>query len=154
MKRLIFYCCGIFIFCGCSTVVLPNYIPDNHPYTYKIYAGFDEVRDAAFASLSGFGWVIDGEVDPAIYERSAALTSGPVKQTLILTKPRIKKTSVGLQSEQVNILLRTLRDSAIEVEFRFVKVTSIPFKKFYSYQEEQSIRKIFEDIQKRINSSS
>ncbi len=151
MKKIFPLVLVISFILGCSSSIPPSYVPDEHPYQYKVYGGFSQVVDAAIASLNSFGWVVEKQVDPSIYERTAFVESDTVKQTLIFAKPKKRMLSLGKENDRVNIVLRTVQDSSIEIEIRYMSVTSIPFKKFYNYQNDKIAQKLFKDIEQRIN---
>lgn len=132
---------------GCASVVIPNYIQDVNPYKKKFYGKFDEVLGATTKTLEDFGWIISNTADPAVFERNRKLEDSADQQTLILTEMRQTAFFVGSRYGRINVYLRTSSDNAVEIELRYVTVTSFPFKNFKNYKNDGVADRIFKHIE-------
>ena len=142
---LLILCCG-----GCASFDIPKYIPDNHPYKKKFYASFDEVLRVTKRTLQDNGWKIESTSDPSIYERTKMVGSKPGRQIVIFTKIRQTSLVVGTSYARVNAFLWTGSDSSIELELRYVTVSSTPLKTFYNYRKDNVIESLLKQIEKRL----
>ena len=140
-----------FLLVGCSAINVPNYIQDEYPYKQKFFAGYDEVLASVRDSLSDLNWVISKESDPTVYERSKVLDMESAQQILLFTQPRRSKVSLGTSYTMINIYVETGSESSTDVEVRFASITPTPVKSFYDYRNDNLIRKLFEHIQKNLD---
>ena len=135
---------------GCVSIDIPKYIPDNHPYKKKFYASFDEVSKVTRGTLQDNGWKIESTSDPAIYERTKLVGNKPGRQIVIFTKIRQTSLVIGTKYARINAFLWTGSDSSIELELRYITVSSIPLKTFYNYRKDSAIESLLKQIEKRL----
>lgn len=134
--------------CGCANIVIPNYIRDNNPYKKIYYASFKEVRKAIVKSLEESGWGIEAESEPALFEREWDRENGV--QTLIFTETRQRSFFVGSGYDRMNVYINEVTGNEIEVEVRYVKVTSVTFKSFYKYQNDHVVNRLLSKIEENL----
>lgn len=142
----------LFCLVGCSSVNIPNYIPDKHPYKKTFYGEYSEVLKAAEQTLKEYGWEITGRADPNVFERTA---SGDKigEQTLLFTRIRETSLVVGSRYARLNAYIRSGDDHSCEVEIRYVTVSSTTVKNFYNYRKDNLIEKMFNRIEELISKS-
>src|SRR6185295_4495749 len=144
MKRFLLPClCLILSLTGCSTIVLPRYIPDKDPSRKNFHAQYTEVVEATKKAFKDLGWEVAEEADPALYERAWQLRDPSVKQTLLMSNYRKSNFLIVSKSTAINAYVRSGAD-ATELELRFLKVSTYPFKSFYKYRNNKLLNKLFE----------
>lgn len=136
---------------GCASVTIPNYIQDKSPYKQTYYAPFNIVQESAIKALEDFGWAIEKESDPALFERRRDIGNSNQEQTLLFTKIRQFSFFIGSRYTRLNLYLRVTADKATEVEIRYLKVTSVLFKNFYRYRSDHYVDRIFKRIEEGLN---
>ena len=142
---------SLFLSCtGCASVTIPNYIQDKNPYKQVFYASFDKTRETVVKTLEDSGWVIEKEAKPALFERERDLESDN-KQTLIFTKVRQISFFLGSRYTRINAYVHEMANSEIEVEIRYIVVTSMVFKSFYGYKKDQAVERIFNKIEENLH---
>jgi len=90
-------------------------------------------------------------LDPAIFERERESQDSSRQQTLIFTDIHQFPFFVGSRYTRLNVFLLITADKATEVEIRYVKVTSIPFKTFTNFKNDRLTARIFKRIEKNLN---
>lgn len=139
--------------CGCVTVDVPNYIKDNKPYKESFYTGFDEALNAVTQTIEKFGWIISGTSDPSVFERRAALAGQDLRQMLLFTDIRETKFFLGTRYARMNIYVREKEKNTVDVEIRYVTITSLPFKSFSDYKHDATVARIMKQIRLALNQS-
>ena len=126
MKKLL----GVFFLItliGCTSIRIPNYIYDKYPYKRTLYVDFDKARAATLETLSEFGWTIEKESEPGLYEYERTPGDGG-KQTLLFTQIRDTSFFVGSRHARLNAYLHAAGTNETELEIRYLTVTSVLFK--------------------------
>lgn len=136
---------------GCASVIIPNYIHDKFPYKQTYYASFNKVYESAVKALEDFGWAVEKESDPALFERERDIGDNNQEQTLLFTEIHQFSFFIGSRYTRLNLYLRVTADKATEVEIRYLKVTSVLFKNFYNYRSDHSADRIFRRIEEGLN---
>lgn len=149
MRRFI-PCILACFFVGCASANIPKYIKDTHPYERTFYTSFDRVVEVVEQGLNNFGWTIDEKVDPDVYERTAEVSTNSREKILIFTERRQSFAGLGFKNQRINVYIRTLADASVEVEVRYLKATSIPFKTFYSYRQDKSAQNFLNWVEKKL----
>lgn len=147
MGRLFFLCCFII---GCSSVTIPHYIKDDNPYKKTVYSSYDQVYEAMQDVLNDFGWSIANKVNPQDYEQDKTLDNVDGQQVLIFTQPRQNKLTLGFQDMRVNVYLREGKGNSTEVEVRYQASTTLRFKHFYDYKNDDLIDRMFQSLEERL----
>jgi len=151
MKRFFLPClCLIFTLTGCSTIILPRYIPDKNPTQKKLYADYDRVVAATKAAFKDLGWEVAEEADPAVYERAWQLRDKNVKQILLMSDYHKSNFLIVSKNTAINAYIRAGAD-ATELELRYLRVSTYPFKSFYKYRNNKLINALFQRIDKNLN---
>ena len=140
----------ILVLSGCASIEVPNYIQDKNPYKQKYYADFEKVLKITVQTLDDFGWKVGETTKPSIYERTE-MDQRENKQVLLFTRTRETSFFLGSRFAKMNVYVRSGDENVSEVEIRVITVNSIGFKKFTSYKKDSAIKRIFEDIQRRLN---
>jgi len=136
---------------GCTSITIPNYIPDKHTNLQTFYASFDQVYAATIKALNGSGWTVESETDPAIFEREREIPDSSRQQTLIFTDIRQLSFFVGSRYAKLNVFLQVTADKATEVEIRYLRVTSLPFKTLNNYKNDRLTNRLFKRIEKELD---
>jgi len=131
---------------GCSTVDIPNYIKDDHPYNKIFYADYDTIVASTLESLNAAGWKVSKKTDPVIYEGSRVLDDPMGKQVLIFTNLRQNALILATRYRRINVYIRTVNKNATEVEIRYVTITSTSLKNFTSYKKDRAVERLFQKI--------
>ena len=131
---------------GCSTVVIPNYLPDKKPYGMIFYSDYDVTLKAITESLKALGWSIEQTTNPIIYEQSSMGTEDQ-KQVLVITEVRQTPMFLGTRYARINVFLRS-KDNVSNIEIRYLTVTTLPFKILRSYNNNSAVERIFTRIGK------
>ena len=147
--RRFFLITMVLMLSGCASVSIPNYIYDEHPYKRTVYAPFDKARDATAQTFEEFGWMVEKESNPSLFEREKVGEEGK-RQTLILTEVRQSYFFLGSRYSRVNAYLREIADKETEIEIRYLRVTSILFKSFYHYTNDKMVERIFNHIEQKL----
>ena len=134
---------------GCASIPIPNYIPDNNPYKKQFYGKFEDVLNATAKTLEEYGWNITETSDPAVYERKS-VDEAQRKQIVLFTQLRETPMFLGTRYLRINAFVRSAADNSVEVELRYVTVTSVPLKTFYSYHKESLIKKMLKSIEQKL----
>ncbi len=137
-------------FSGCASVSIPNYIHDKHPKLQTFYVSFDLVHAATLKALDDLGWTVENESDPALFERGRESKDSNRQQTLIFTNIRQFLFFVGSKYDRLNVLLHVTAEKATEVEIRYLKVTSLPFKTFNNYKNDRLVKRLFKCIEENL----
>ena len=145
MKKL--FILAIIFLVGCTSVSIPNYIPDSHPYKKTFYGDFGKVLTATEETIKAYGWNITGRADPSVFERNNGDDSHLTKQVLLFTKIRETSLVVGSRYARLNAYVRSAGDNTCEVEFRYVTVSSTSVKNFYNYRKDHMIDRMFKRIE-------
>ena len=136
---------------GCANVHIPDYISDENPYRRIFYADFSSTLAATAQSLESLGWPISKTAEPSIFERSRLTEEGNRQQTLLFTEIRQTPLFLGTRYARVNAYLRAVTDHTTEVELRYLTVTSVPLKSFYNYRKDHFIKRVFQEIERRLS---
>lgn len=131
---------------GCSTAVIPNYLPENKPYTQRFQAGYDRTLGAVEETLADLGWQIEQTLDPLVYEQDRERTPDQ-KDVLIITGVRQTPLFIGTRYAKMNVYIRSGQDVS-EVEVRYITVTSLLLRNFTSYSNNSAARRVLEHIKK------
>ena len=140
----------VFGFLGCATIDIPSYIKDEYPYEKTYYSDFTKVLHAVTQTLEKSGWKISGTSDPQVYERSRAYQDSEMPQIILFTEIQQRSLFVGTKYMRLNVQLRKNQENATDVEIRYLKVTSILFKNFTSYQNDMFINQLLKRIEDNI----
>ncbi len=132
---------------GCTSVNIPNYIPDKYPYKKTLYGDYGKVVRATEKTLGEFGWTITSRNDPSIFERTNAEDQHRNNQILIFTKVRATSLVVGTRYARLNAYVRSADDKTCEVELRYVTISSTSVKNFYNYRKDHLIERMFKRIE-------
>ena len=147
--------CSIFVLVlalsGCTSVTIPNYIQDKSPYKKIYYASFDRVYASSVKVLEELGWKIEKESDPALFERGRVAGDKTQEQKLLFTEIRQFSFFLGSKYTRLNLYLKVNPDKAVEVEIRYLKVTSVLFKNIYNYKSDRFVDRIFKRIAEELN---
>lgn len=127
---------------GCASVMIPNYIHDEHPYSKKLYADFDKVLEATQQALKESGWEVAKTTDPSIFERNKTPVDPHSRGALLFTEIRQTSLFLGSRYARMNIYLSAGPDNTTDVEVRYLTVTSVPFKSFYNYRNDRFVQKL------------
>jgi len=130
--------------------VLPKYISDRYPYKEKFYTDFYRVVDATKQALEDLRWQVAETADPAIYERAWQVDDPVIKQVLIFTEYREAFFIFGSRNSVINAYLRSGPDGAVDVQLRFLRVSTMPYKSFYKYRNDKLIEKLINQIEKNL----
>lgn len=131
---------------GCATVTIPNYIQDKNSYKRTFYADFDKVRQAVVQTLEEFGWMVEKESDPSVFEQGRGSQASD-QQTLIFTRIRQTSVFVATRYSRLNVYIQAAEENnANEVEIRFLTVTSVSFKDFNNYKHDKAVERIYKHI--------
>ncbi|MCA9407080.1 MAG: hypothetical protein H6755_04840 [Candidatus Omnitrophica bacterium] len=139
-----------FVFTGCATITVPKYIKDSHPYKEVFYYRFNEVQEKARVALSEIGWSIESTADPTVFERNKLLNETEGEQILIFSKVRQGWFILGKKYSRVNVYLRAGKNNTAEVELRYIRMTSVPFKIFEKFENDRFAKKLFSLIDKKL----
>jgi len=151
MKRFVFPCfCLLLSLTGCSTLILPRYIPDKNPTTRNFYADYDAVVAATREAFKKFGWEVAQEADPAVFERAWQLKSKDVKQVLLMSNYRKSNYLIVSKHSALNAYIRSGKD-ATELDLRYLKVSTFPFKSFYKYRNKKLINRLLKQIEANLH---
>ncbi|MCR4337471.1 MAG: hypothetical protein NUV91_06670 [Candidatus Omnitrophica bacterium] len=150
MKRLsVFF---ILFFIGCASSQIPIYLQDKKPYSRRFFVAYDQALAGTKESLEDLGWKIQDQVAPSVYEQDRG-TDLYEKEILLLTEIRETHMVVGTRYARLNIFIRS-RDRVSEIEIRYLTVSSLPGKDFKSYQNDSTVDRIFERIEKALDTTS
>ena len=141
----------LFTISGCASINIPNYIQDKFPYKQTYYAPFSTVHENAVKTLEDLGWTIEKESDPALFERARDIDNNGREQTLVFTEIRQFSFFIGSRYTRLNLYLRGTADQATEVEIRYLGVTSMVFKNFYSYKNDSAVDRIFKRMEEGLH---
>jgi hypothetical protein len=134
---------------GCATVLLPSYVPDKNPYKRKFYADYPIVLEAVKKALASSGWTVTEEADPGVYERRWAVADPGIRHVLLFTDYR-ESFGIGAKSMVLNAYVRAAPDAAVEIELRYLKVSTVSYKSFYDYKNDKLIEQIFREVEKNL----
>ncbi|MDO8581163.1 MAG: hypothetical protein Q7S13_06760 [Candidatus Omnitrophota bacterium] len=137
---------------GCTTVTVPGYIQDQYPYKRNVYGEFDQVLKATVKAFEAYGWQITNSSDPALYEQGKEMAQGAGQQVLLFTDMREHNFFIGTNYYRLNAYVRSLSNGEAEVELRYFKMTSLPFKNFSHYRHDKLVGRILTRIEKELNS--
>ncbi len=138
------------MFSGCASVTVPQYIADKYSYKQKFYAEYDDVFKAVIKTSEEFGWTVTNTVDPAIYERSLATKTKEDLQALFFVD--VKKPSSFLRRgyARANIFLRAGAGNVVELEVRYLKVSTVYVKTTFKYRNDKLINRFMKDVEGKI----
>lgn len=135
---------------SCSTVNVPPYIQDKHPYTKTLQSNYNKVLLTTKKILAQEKWTITKEADPTVYEKGKELDVSNAKQTLIFART-VEKSLVGTgKYAQLNVYLRTVDEINTEIEIRYLVVNSALVKEFYDYRNDKLINNLIEKINQQL----
>lgn len=135
---------------GCTTVNIPNYIKDDHPYTHLVYADFNAAIEATTQALADSGWVVIDQSDPTVFEHSSIQHEGG-RETLLFTDIKERSFFLGTRYSRINVYLRsTSQPNETELELRFIAISSLTFAEMKKYKNPRAAAKIIEDIEKHL----
>lgn len=149
MKKYFLFSLLVFLI-GCASIDIPNYIKDENPYRKNFNASYDDVLEATKQALTDSGWEITKSSDPAIYDQSLVLKKEG-KQVLIFTDVRELGLVVGTRYARINTYVQSIQDDVTEVEIRYITANSVGFKTFYNYTHDQSVKRLFYLIERKLN---
>ena len=129
---------------GCSSVQIPQYIPDEAPYKKTFYAPYDNVMSATKKALDRLGWTISQVTNPAIYEANKDFENFS-KQALIFTEIKQYSRIFFTKYVKINVYLIS-QNEGTDIEVRYMKINSYPFKSFKSYKNASLAKKLFQRI--------
>lgn len=149
MKRFT-YILLLTTFTGCSTVNVPPYIQDKHPYVKTLVSNYNKTLLVTKKVLEIEGWKIVKEADPTVYEKGRELDVPGAKQTLIFAQT-FKKSWVGTgKFAQINVYLRTIDELNTEIEIRYLVVNNAFVTNFYGYRNDKLIDAFIEKINQQL----
>lgn len=132
---------------GCTTVTIPQYIQDEHPYPRKFYADFDKVLGAVAQALEDSGWQISKKADPATFEQNKSPGGEDIRQILIFTEVRQTSLILATRYARMNIYLRAADPQTTDAEVRYLTVTSTFFHGFHHYRNNRFIERLFTRVE-------
>lgn len=129
---------------GCTSLQIPAYVPDKHPYTQRFYGNHQEVVEAAKKSLHDIGWQVEGTADPLTYEQARLPEAGSDN---ILLFSQVRQTPMFLWTtyRRVNVAINS-KDKVSDVEVRYTKINLFPFKQFKSFRNDKLAKRIFQRL--------
>jgi len=140
-----------FIFTGCTSITVPEYIQDKNPYKHKFYASFDNVLEASVQVLEESGWKVAKESDPAVFERSQSGIDSN-QSILLFSKVRQNALFLGTRYARINVYLRSSENQDItEVEIRYITINSTLLKTFENYNHDHAVSRLFSKIEGRLS---
>jgi hypothetical protein len=125
------------------SVNVQNYIQDKHPYKKKVYASFDETLKVAEQTLEEFGWKLLEKTDPQVFERYTEFDTGSGAQSLLFVQLK--------GGAKFNVFIRQADKGAVDVEVRFLKASSLFFKKFYQYHNDKLANRYLKRLEERLD---
>ena len=140
----------ILTFTGCATISVPKYVKDANPYKKIFYRDFNKVQKAVVEVIEAEGFKVIETADPLVYESGKGYSGFKGEQTLIITDTRQTAFILGTRYARINLLIRTIDVTSTEVEIRYMTITQIPFKSFYSYNKKVFAEKVFRLISKKL----
>ena len=150
MRRIFSFILLIFIV-GCTTLQLPSYIQDKHPYTQRFYGEHKEVVDAVTKGLADLGWKAEGNADPFVYEQSRLAEAGS-ENILLFTQVRQTPMLLWTTYVRLNVFISS-KNKVSDVEIRYSKLKAFPFKEFRGYRNDKLVKRIFQRITDYLNQS-
>jgi len=144
---LVLLCLG---WVGCTSAVIPNYLPDQQPYVRRYQADFDQTLKAVHESLTDLGWQIEQTADPLVYEQDK-IRQADQRDILIMTGVRQTPLFIGTRYAKMNVYIHSQQQES-EVEIRYLTITSLPFKNVSSYNNEKAAERILNYIGKILES--
>ena len=109
-----------------------------------------EVESSGFNEL---GWEIKEEANPGVYEREWKVTDPRVDHVLIFTDYNKSNYLVTSSHDVINAYIRTTLDGSCDVELRYMSFSMVSFKKFYNYENDKLIEKIYTRIEEALQSN-
>jgi hypothetical protein len=143
-NRLVFIIALLFL--GCSSVRIPSYLQDKHPYTKRFHGNYEQTMAAVKQTLAEFGWEIAEETDPLVYEQDR-IHDLDEQRKMIITKSRQTSLFIGTRYGKMNIYVFSKKNIS-EVEIRYLTVTSIAFKSFRDFRDDAAAERIYTQIGK------
>jgi hypothetical protein len=136
------------VFCGCTTVQLPNYIKSDRPYVRKYYGDIEQINAVVRNVLVHNGWKIKSEARPSVYERPS---DGQNTEKDVLLFTNVKQHPMILYSSytHLNVLIHAIAEGA-EVEIRYHKVTPLLIKQFNSTRNDKLVNGLLEAIEQAL----
>jgi hypothetical protein len=149
MKK--FFIAVMLVLMGCSTTMIPFYLPNKKPYVKRFFTNYDTTLAAVNQTLGDLGWVVEKNTDPAVYEqmRTSDLDE---KQILMITEIRQTPLVVGSRYARMNIYLRSKKGIS-EVEIRYITLSQTPVKSFKDYNNDSEVKRIFGHLEEILNKS-
>jgi hypothetical protein len=138
---------------GCSTLVVPKYIRDSHPYEKVLYSDYDNALATVREVLKAMGWDIVETADPAVYEHYKELTSAGRQQVLLFTNVRTGYYIFGARYHRVNVYLREITTQTTSLEIRYMTVLSALSRTFYGYRKDGAVKKMIGAIERGLPQS-
>ncbi|HBR14706.1 MAG TPA: hypothetical protein DD723_04065 [Candidatus Omnitrophica bacterium] len=149
MRRII-YILIFLTFTGCATISVPNYIKDQNPYKKTYYSNFSDVLKATTEALEEAGWKVVNTSDPSVFEGNKASDDPQVKQLLLFTDIRQTSLFFATRYARINAYVLSGGNQTTELELRYITVTSVLFKKFYSYKKDRFVEHLLKTIEKKL----
>ena len=140
---------GLIFLVGCTSLQIPAYIQDKHPYAQRFYADHGEVVEAVKKSLHDVGWEVEGTADPLTYEETRLPEPGSVN--ILLYSP-VRQTPMLLWTtyRRVNVVINS-KNKVSDVEVRYTKINLFPFKQFKSFRNDKLAKRILQHITDYLN---
>ncbi len=138
---------SLFILTACSTLSIPEYVPDEHPYQRKYYATYERAVTVTKQALEQFGWKVVKEVDPSVYER---VYMDITDRILLIAAPRRSAYGVGSHQMRLNVRLLAGKSNTTDVEIRYLSLNKVAFKQLRGYREDGVVEPILKRIEEII----
>ena len=149
--RFYFLLLGLMVvFCGCITVQMPQYLKDKNPYYREFYVDYDKTLKATVQALEKLGWKVTKQSNPMVFESDAANLPTAPRQVLLFTNIRQNSMLFGSCYKTLNVLLKENNEKT-DVEIRYFFIFSTVLKNFEGYKDDALVRKIFDHIEKAID---
>ena len=129
---------------GCTSAVIPHYLPDTNPYSRRYDAGYEQTYAAVKEALDDLGWVIEQEADPLVYEQDQNQNKSQ-NDVLIMSNTRQTPLFVGTRYAKLNIYIHS-QDDISDVELRYLTINSLPFKAVTNYSNDAAAERILDYI--------
>jgi hypothetical protein len=142
---------GLAAVAGCASVYIPNYLQNEHPYVRRYYAGFDQAKAVVTSTLKTFGWTVEEQLDPVVYEQRPDDKS--MKEVMLVTKTRPLPFFLGTRYGKMNVFVRN-RNNITGIEIRYMTITSFLLKNFTSYRNDAAVQRIFDKVGTRLGAGA
>ena len=137
---------------GCTTIEIPSYVKDQHPYKRKVYVSFDDTLKATQHVLEESAWVIKTQAKPSVYEMTYAHDEdSEVKQVMLITDIKQGSFILGTAYTRLNIFIVSSQANETDIELRYLTIKSFPLKSFTSYRKDHAANQILDKIEKALS---